>query len=159
MSKIRLLQYYLPEDAKNRFSVAHGKTTFGFFIVLVGLGRFELPTSPLSGVRSNQLSYRPEPEAGGAGRDRTGDLLNANQALSQLSYSPCFACPAPALRAENRIRGRLNARPGVQLTGTNQYQSISRRETRSRRTVGSALRRITLSQYTRALSIVLLERR
>ena len=28
-------------------------------IELVGLGRFELPTSPLSGVRSNQLSYRP----------------------------------------------------------------------------------------------------
>jgi hypothetical protein len=28
---------------------------------LVGLGRFELPTSPLSGVRSNQLSYRPSP--------------------------------------------------------------------------------------------------
>ena len=25
----------------------------------MGLGRFELPTSPLSGVRSNQLSYRP----------------------------------------------------------------------------------------------------
>ena len=29
-------------------------------IILVGLGRFELPTSPLSGVRSNQLSYRPK---------------------------------------------------------------------------------------------------
>ena len=27
-------------------------------------------------------------QTGGAGRDRTGDLLNANQALSQLSYSP-----------------------------------------------------------------------
>ncbi len=26
---------------------------------VVGLGRFELPTSRLSGVRSNQLSYRP----------------------------------------------------------------------------------------------------
>src|SRR5687768_12111267 len=26
---------------------------------LVGVGRFELPTSRLSGVRSNQLSYRP----------------------------------------------------------------------------------------------------
>ena len=26
---------------------------------LVGLGRVELPTSPLSGVRSSQLSYRP----------------------------------------------------------------------------------------------------
>src|SRR5690606_1257175 len=27
---------------------------------VVGLGRVELPTSPLSGVRSNQLSYRPD---------------------------------------------------------------------------------------------------
>jgi hypothetical protein len=26
---------------------------------VVGLGRFELPTSRLSGVRSNHLSYRP----------------------------------------------------------------------------------------------------
>ncbi len=26
---------------------------------MVGLGRVELPTSPLSGVRSSQLSYRP----------------------------------------------------------------------------------------------------
>ena len=30
-------------------------------ISMVGLGRFELPTSRLSGVRSNQLSYRPAP--------------------------------------------------------------------------------------------------
>ena len=29
---------------------------------MVGLGRFELPTSPLSGVRSSQLSYRPSPK-------------------------------------------------------------------------------------------------
>ena len=28
---------------------------------MVGLGGFEPPTSPLSGVRSNQLSYRPDP--------------------------------------------------------------------------------------------------
>ncbi len=27
---------------------------------MVGLGRLELPTSRLSGVRSNQLSYRPD---------------------------------------------------------------------------------------------------
>ena len=27
---------------------------------MVGLGRLELPTSPLSGVRSNHLSYRPQ---------------------------------------------------------------------------------------------------
>ena len=30
-----------------------------FLREMVGLGRLELPTSPLSGVRSNQLSYRP----------------------------------------------------------------------------------------------------
>ena len=30
-----------------------------FYLSLVGLGGFEPPTSPLSGVRSNQLSYRP----------------------------------------------------------------------------------------------------
>ena len=61
-------------------------TNVSVHFFLVGLGRIELPTSPLSGVRSSQLSYRPK--IGGAGRDRTGDLLNANQALSQLSYSP-----------------------------------------------------------------------
>jgi hypothetical protein len=43
---------------------------------MVGLGRFELPTSPLSGVRSNQLSYRPSPrtnvrKAGAPGVIRT----------------------------------------------------------------------------------------
>ena len=30
---------------------------------MVGLGRLELPTSRLSGVRSNHLSYRPETRA------------------------------------------------------------------------------------------------
>ena len=30
---------------------------------MVGLGRLELPTSPLSGVRSNHLSYRPKDRA------------------------------------------------------------------------------------------------
>jgi hypothetical protein len=33
----------------------------GATATLVGLGRFELPTSRLSGVRSDQLSYRPSP--------------------------------------------------------------------------------------------------
>jgi hypothetical protein len=30
-----------------------------WLLILVGLGRVELPTSPLSGVRSSHLSYRP----------------------------------------------------------------------------------------------------
>ena len=33
---------------------------------------------------------------GGADRDRTGGLLVANQALSQLSYSPFFQCAVPS---------------------------------------------------------------
>ena len=60
---------------------------------MVGLGGLEPPASPLSGVRSNHLSYRPYSLpgcslSGGASRDRTDDLLRARQALSQLSYDP-----------------------------------------------------------------------
>ena len=54
---------------------------------MVGLGGLEPPASPLSGVRSNHLSYRPVVLAkdGGACRDRTDDPLLAKQVLSQLS--------------------------------------------------------------------------
>ena len=58
---------------------------------MVGLGGLEPPTSPLSGARSNHLSYRPgqlSQSLGGADRDRTDDPLLAKQVLSQLSYSP-----------------------------------------------------------------------
>ncbi len=44
---------------------------------MVGPGRFERPTSPLSGVRSNRLSYGPEPgmtSSGGMCGRRPGDL-------------------------------------------------------------------------------------
>ena len=43
-------------------------------IRMVGLGRFELPTSPLSGVRSNQLSYRPQ--SGPRRQKRTADSVS-----------------------------------------------------------------------------------
>ena len=95
---------------------------------MVGLGRLELPTSRLSGVRSNQLSYRPgrmktAGQTGGAGRDRTGDLLSASQALSQLSYSPLESGkprrrlydnqrPAPIIYLILN-RGRLDAESGT----------------------------------------------
>ena len=48
---------------------------------MVGLGRFELPTSPLSGVRSNQLSYRPKLDKL-AGSPAGSDLARARR-LSQ----------------------------------------------------------------------------
>jgi hypothetical protein len=66
----------------------YGQTVF--LKLLVGRGGLEPPTSRLSGVRSNHLSYRPnEVEvrdfSGGAYRDRTDDPLLAKQVLSQLS--------------------------------------------------------------------------
>ena len=54
--------------------------------IMVGLTRLELVTSRLSGVRSNQLSYRPI--YGGDEEIRTPDPLLARQVLSQLSYTP-----------------------------------------------------------------------
>ena len=73
---------------------------------MVGTSGLEPPTSRLSGVRSNHLSYAPmllDPSvqvllpvpfssfseaAGGDEEDRTPDPLRAKQVLSQLSYTP-----------------------------------------------------------------------
>jgi hypothetical protein len=46
---------------------------------LVGLGGVEPPTSPLSGVRSNQLSYRPSQ------RETRGLRRAAHEGLNQLN--------------------------------------------------------------------------
>ena len=76
---------------------------------LVGLGGLEPPTSRLSGVRSNHLSYRPETLlfelVGGARRIRTDDPLRAKQVLSQLSYSPVYRSQdTPLKKAPKPIR-------------------------------------------------------
>ena len=61
-------------------------------VTLVGLSGLEPPTSRLSGVRSNQLSYKPlafySVTGNGDGEIRTLDPLLARQVLSQLSYTP-----------------------------------------------------------------------
>ena len=66
----------------------------------MGLRGLEPPTSRLSGVRSNHLSYKPmlvsasgrrfrlPTPCGGDEEDRTPDPLLARQVLSQLSYTP-----------------------------------------------------------------------
>ena len=57
----------------------------------MGLSGLEPPTSRLSGVRSNQLSYKPILKSfdfSGDEEIRTLDFYNANVALSQLSYRP-----------------------------------------------------------------------
>ena len=54
-----------------------------------GPTRLELATSALTGQRSNQLSYDPKTMfVCGLEGNRTPDLVNAIQALSQLSYEP-----------------------------------------------------------------------
>ena len=63
----------------------------------MGSSGLEPPTSRLSGVRSNQLSYEPillrvlpchKSLCGGGKRIRTDDPLLAKQVLYQLSYTP-----------------------------------------------------------------------
>jgi hypothetical protein len=44
------------------------------FLRMVGLGRLELPTSPLSGVRSNHLSYRPVLSSSSSPSNQCGHL-------------------------------------------------------------------------------------
>ena len=56
---------------------------------VVGTSGLEPPTSRLSGVRSNHLSYAPI-SSGGDEEDRTPDPLRARQVLSQLSYTPAL---------------------------------------------------------------------
>ena len=68
--------------------------------LLVGTSGLEPPTSRLSGVRSNHLSYAPiffrlgyrlsclSLAHGGDEENRTPDPLLARQVLSQLSYTP-----------------------------------------------------------------------
>ena len=81
---------------------------------MVGLGGLEPPTSPLSGVRSNHLSYRPvhasKPD-GGASRDRTDDPLLAKQVLSQLSYGPLMPDTTFAVWRDALDAGHLCGRP------------------------------------------------
>ena len=87
---------------------------------MVGLGRFELPTSRLSGVRSDQLSYRPvtrkeappallsegprdplavvlglEPLAAGSPRRRVSRTLSGDAALPSSSARTSRSRPAP----------------------------------------------------------------
>ena len=79
---------------------------------MVGTSGLEPPTSRLSGVRSNHLSYAPF-SFGGDEEDRTPDPLRAKQVLSQLSYSPI------SLRVRSTLRfpepQKLNNDSGPEL--------------------------------------------
>ena len=78
----------------------------------MGSSGLEPPTSRLSGVRSNQLSYKPilkSSDFSGDEEIRTLDPLLARQVLSQLSYTPMGIWQPPALpyRLQYSTIGRL----------------------------------------------------
>ena len=52
---------------------------------LVGLGRFELPTSRLSSARSNQLSYKPEIQAAAATHTRERHAADGTKTADDIS--------------------------------------------------------------------------
>ena len=73
---------------------------------MVGRGGLEPPTSRLSGVRSNHLSYAPSSNVSsllpyGDEEDRTPDPLLAKQVLSQLSYTPVYPLPSVSSKLNN----------------------------------------------------------
>ena len=77
----------------NLISLFSFQGTRGLFTrPVVGSSGLEPPTSRLSGVRSNHLSYEPMflllSKLGGDEQNRTVDPLLARQVLSQLSYTP-----------------------------------------------------------------------
>ena len=79
----------------------------------MGLSGLEPPTSRLSGVRSNQLSYKPILKSfdfSGDEEIRTLDPLLARQVLSQLSYAPVVIWQPPTFpyRYQYSIIGRLS---------------------------------------------------
>ena len=94
-------------------------------VTLVGLSGLEPPTSRLSGVRSNQLSYKPlafySVTGNGDGEIRTLDPLLARQVLSQLSYAPILmglrGLEPPTSRLSGVRSNRLSYKP-VNLAST-----------------------------------------
>src|SRR4051812_11112251 len=77
---------------------------------MVGLGRVELPTSPLSGVRSSQLSYRP-----------VWDPLS-----EKLKDPEARGLAAKLLDYQNFFEDRLNVHTGV--AGTDYRANRARKE-------------------------------
>ena len=88
---------------------------------LVGLGRLELPTSRLSGVRSNRLSYRPVSEDRGQKSDhRAGTPGGRNQrpkARHQTLFLSSVICPLASdtegIRRRRTVKSLALPRPAI----------------------------------------------
>ena len=73
---------------------------------LVGLGRLELPTSPLSGVRSSHLSYRPNLLAGNILRDLRRSSNNGCTSAAQMAG--IIRSPRACKDLQSRRNGEVN---------------------------------------------------
>ena len=127
---------------------------------MVGLRGLEPPTSRLSGVRSNHLSYKPmflihsreslkrigirfSQTCGGDKRDRTADPLLAKQVLSQLSYTPIdgmvglSGLEPPTLRLSVVRSSQLSYRPILPIEGVpSKLNNVRQKRTDLRKSVG-----------------------
>ena len=79
----------------------------------MGSSGLEPPTSRLSGVRSNHLSYAPI--FGGDEENRTPDPLLAKQVLSQLSYTPIVQGPYALVKLLFQATSKLNNNSALKL--------------------------------------------
>ena len=106
-SRDRTGDLLLAKQALSQLSYGPGSTP----PQVVGLGRFELPASPLSGVRSDQLSYRPfgskaapDPASSIAGIE-TGNLSGDSR---KPQLAPSFKGGDPAARSRTATLLRLH---------------------------------------------------
>jgi hypothetical protein len=79
---------YTPERALLAITSEEGQFAPSGPICVVGLGRLELPTSRLSGVRSSHLSYRPK----GADRSKLNREGGAKRTCIRRNAEACGMC-------------------------------------------------------------------
>ena len=118
-----MLACILPTFASFNVSFSANYSLCGFQGALVGSSGLEPPTSRLSGVRSNLLSYEPSflrlpaalplpclflTRSGGDERVRTDDPLLAKQVLSQLSYTPTVSRPSSSFALNGCLQHAQN---------------------------------------------------
>ena len=80
-----------------------------FFSLLVGLDRLELSTSPLSGVRSSHLSYRPVRRPAEPGARNWWSWSGSNRRPPECKSGALPAELQPLLMDTKSNRGRLDA--------------------------------------------------
>jgi hypothetical protein len=70
---------------------------------LVGLGRFELPTSRLSSARSNQLSYKPVPDDRYQGSEEEAHFMRKHGIdQARHRHDTGYLMPDPCIRRKGR---------------------------------------------------------